>query len=290
VSVDPNVSAFRAGRQWIADPQSPVGRFAPRQRDAEEVTTQRAEMLGRRRANRYREQMMRTEGLDPEIRRVVAVRIAELTDYQSASLAGHYLARVLAVNEAEQSVAGAEGALTAAVARNLFKLLAYKDEYEVARLYLRRDFDDAVAERFEAPVRIDYHLHPPILRRLCGGSKIRVKPWFRLVFRGLRATRGLRGSVLDPFAQQSVRREERELIRWYEQLLDDALPALSEETMPLLVELAELPQAIRGYDHVKTENVTRAHSRARLLMKRVSGPTLPVLHVEETRHTSDLHH
>jgi indolepyruvate ferredoxin oxidoreductase len=277
VAVEANQSAFRVGRQWVADPTTLITRIAPPQRTADEELEHRAQLLGRRRASTYRALMARTTNLDPEIRRLIAIRIAELIDYQSAGLASRYLERVLAVDAIERSVAGTEGAVTAAVARNLFKLLAYKDEYEVARLYLNQEFRDAVAERFEAPVRISYNLHPPVLRRLGRDKKVQLGPWFGAGFRVLRAMRRVRGGAVDPFARMQVRREERELIVWYEELLDRALPALAPGNFPILVELAELPSSIKGYEQIKSGNAVRARRRADELLRRLGDADLAVL-------------
>jgi indolepyruvate ferredoxin oxidoreductase len=277
VAVEANLSAFRVGRQWVADPPALIERIAPRHRTAEEEVAHRAQVLGPRRAGTYRALMARTANLDPEIRRLLAIRIAELIDYQSAGLASRYLERVLAVDAIERSIAGTEGALTAAVARNLYKLLAYKDEYEVARLYLSKEFRDAVADRFEAPVRISYNLHPPLLRRLGRDRKMHVGPWIVPGFRALRAMRRVRGSAMDPFARMQVRREERELIVWYEELLDRALLALAPANVPILVELAELPSSIRGYQQIKSRNSVRARRRADELLRRLADPDLAEL-------------
>jgi indolepyruvate ferredoxin oxidoreductase len=147
--------------------------------------------------------------------------------------------------------------------------LAYKDEYEVARLYLHPDFLAQIAERFEHPVRIDYHLHPPLLRRFGRTTKMRLGPWMRLVFRLLRNSRRVRGTALDPFGRLAPRREERELIRWYRGLLHDGLAALSAESLPRVIELAELPNAIRGYEDIKTRSAARARLHATGLLARL---------------------
>ena len=205
--------------------------------------------------------------------------VAELVDYQSPALAEHYLGAILTVAGREDALPDTEGTVTAAVARNLFKLLAYKDEYEVARLYLRAGFAAAVEERFEAPVRVSYNLHPPLARRLGSTRKLHLGPWFRVVFRMLRAGRRLRGTPLDPFGLQRSRREERELIAWYRALLERALPAL--ETHPALVaEIAELPASIRGYEELKTRRAERARIRGEQLLAQLERPpTGPVLEV-----------
>jgi indolepyruvate ferredoxin oxidoreductase len=269
VAVETNLQALHIGRQWVADPTPLLRRIAPAPRTTNEEVAHRAARLGQRRGTNYHALMDRTKSLDEEIRRLLAIRVAELIDYQSAAYAREYLDDVLRVAEAEQAVEGAEGQLTAAVARNLYKLLAYKDEYEVARLYLHPDFLAQIAERFEHPVRIDYHLHPPLLRRFGRTTKMRLGPWMRLVFRLLRNSRRVRGTALDPFGRLAPRREERELIRWYRGLLHDGLAALSAESLPRVIELAELPNAIRGYEDIKTRSAARARLHATGLLARL---------------------
>jgi indolepyruvate ferredoxin oxidoreductase len=170
------------------------------------------------------------------------------------------------------------GELTAAVARNLFKVMAYKDEYEVARLQLSKQVDEEIAAEFDQPVGVRYQLHPPFLRRLGRTQKISFGPWFRNVFRVLVAVRGLRGTSLDPFGWQASRREEREIVNWYRELLDKVLDGdLSSVTFPIAVEIAELPDSVRGYENVKTANLARARRRANKLEERYShGEATPL--------------
>lgn len=272
-AVEANVAAFRLGRQWVADPSALIERLAPPQRSTEEEFARRTNTLGPRRARAYQALIAQTENLPGEVRRLLAMRIAELIDYQSVGLASQYLERVLEVDAVERSL-DSDGVLTAAVARNLFKLLAYKDEYEVARLYLSQEFRDAVAERFEAPAQISYNLHPPILRVLGWEKKMRFGPSFRAAFRVLRAMRRVRGRAFDPFARTHVRRKERELISWYEELLNQALLLATPSNVPTLVELAELPSSIRGYEQIKLRNSARARRRGDELLRRLGEPDL----------------
>jgi indolepyruvate ferredoxin oxidoreductase len=165
--------------------------------------------------------------------------------------------------------AGGEGALAAAVARGLHKLMAYKDEYEVARLHLAAEFREQLEATFEGPVKLVYHLHPPLLRRFGRERKLALGPWFRGPLRVLRALRRVRGTPLDPFGRLSSRREERELITWYEDLLDRAVAVLDPATLAVAAELAALPDDIRGYEEIKSRNATKARLRARALLKRL---------------------
>jgi indolepyruvate ferredoxin oxidoreductase len=164
-----------------------------------------------------------------------------------------------------------------AVAANLYKLMSYKDEYEVARLFLDKHWRQSIADTFEAPVKVYYHLHPPAARLMGREAKIRLGPWFDPVFRVLRAGRHLRGTAFDPFGRQAVRRDERELITWYEGLLSDALAMLTPANAGTVLQIAELPDLIRGYEQVKAGNAARARARADELRERLARPRLPLL-------------
>jgi indolepyruvate ferredoxin oxidoreductase len=167
------------------------------------------------------------------------------------------------VREAEQKAVSGESRLSEAVARYLFKLMAYKDEYEVARLHLKSDLTARLAEEYPEGVEIRYHLHPPLLRALGFKSKIRLGRWFDGAFRLLASLRGLRGTALDPFGRAEVRRVERALIGEYRALVEKALADLSDITYERAVKLAGLPDVIRGYEEIKLRNVRRFREEAR---------------------------
>jgi indolepyruvate ferredoxin oxidoreductase len=126
---------------------------------------------------------------------------------------------------------------------------------------------------------VKYNLHPPLLRRMGRTEKISLGPSFVPVLRGLRAVRRVRGTPLDPFGRTASRREERELIGWYEELIETALPKLSEASLPTAIELAELPDGIRGYEDIKSRTAERARIRARALLRQLDAPLmeLPML-------------
>ena len=156
-------------------------------------------------------------------------------------------------------------ALGEAVARYLFKLMAYKDEYEVARLHLQNDLVAALQEEYPDGVSIHYNLHPPMLRALGWQRKIKFGRWFGGVFRALRGMRGLRGSPFDPFGWAEVRRVERALVGEYRGLIEKALVGLDAASHARAVKLASLPDLIRGYEEIKLANVRRFREEVRAL-------------------------
>jgi indolepyruvate ferredoxin oxidoreductase len=149
------------------------------------------------------------------------------------------------------------------VARYLYKLMAYKDEYEVARLSLEPSLGAALAAEFGPGARASWRLHPPVLRALGLKRKIGLGPWFVPAFRVLVAMRRLRGTALDPFGRTRVRVVERELIEEYLGLVDHLIGRLSPATAALAVRLAGLPDGIRGYEHVKMRNIESYHQALR---------------------------
>jgi len=155
--------------------------------------------------------------------------------------------------------------LTEAVARYYAKLLAYKDEYEVARLHADGQFGRKIEAMFEGDFRVVYHLSPPLLARrdpLTGEpGKMRFGPWVSRLFKILKNLKGLRGTPLDLFGYTEERRTERALIREYEQAVEQLLQGLSPQNHALAVEIASLPEEIRGYGHIKMKSVAAARKK-----------------------------
>jgi indolepyruvate ferredoxin oxidoreductase len=147
------------------------------------------------------------------------------------------------------------------VAANLYKLMAYKDEYEVARLSLDPELERRLKEQFGEDATYSYRLHPPVLRAAGMDRKISLGSWFRPAFSTLYAMRGLRGTRVDPFGRGDVRATERALIEEYVAAVDAALGVLTPATVDRVVELAELADVVRGYEHVKMANVARFRDR-----------------------------
>jgi indolepyruvate ferredoxin oxidoreductase len=195
---------------------------------------------------------------DASLEAVVARRRAFLVDYQNESLAARYEERIEQVRNRESAIGG-QGALTDAVARSYFKLLSYKDEYEVARLHSRKDFIASVRRDFGSKAKLRFHLAPPILNSaLDARGRPRKKEfggWMLPVFGVLALFRGLRGTAFDIFGRTDERRMERALIKEFEHLLEELLPALSEDRLQDATDLVSLYMNIRGYGPVKDESV-----------------------------------
>jgi indolepyruvate ferredoxin oxidoreductase len=177
-------------------------------------------------------------------------RVAELERYQNRAYAARYLAFVREV-EARQP------ALADAVARNLYKLMAYKDEYEVARLLTKPEIEAQIRGMWEEVESIGYNLHPPLLRSLGLKKKMKLGGWFGVPLRALARLKWLRGTPFDPFGHAEVRREERALIDWYEQVVRDCLERATPENISVAQEIVALPDRIRGYENIKLESARK---------------------------------
>ena len=207
---------------------------------------------------------------EQSLEEVIARRAAFLTAYQDAAYAARYEALVAEVAEAERKRAPQASGLAKAVARNLFKLMAYKDEYEVGRLYTDGSFQRQVSQAFEGDLRFEFHLAPPLLARkdpVTGeAKKMNFGPWMMKAFRLLAAMRGLRGTRFDIFGYSADRREERALISEYEALCDELIAGLTPSNHEIALALAAIPEKIRGYGHVKARHLAAVRpERQRLL-------------------------
>lgn len=221
VAVDANIAAFRFGRRWAVAPdavEAAAGVTAPR-----------------------------VETLDQLIERLAA----DLSDYQDAAYAGRFTERVARARAVEHGVDADSTRFTEAVARHLHKLMAYKDEYEVARLALL----DESQRRYEAvggpDTTVTYHLHPPALRSMGMDRKIEFKRTAAPSFTALRAMKRLRGTLADPFRWAEVRKVERAMIPEYERAVDTLCAGLTAANLDEAVEIASLPDQVRGYEHLK---------------------------------------
>jgi indolepyruvate ferredoxin oxidoreductase len=218
-AVEKNLAAFAWGRACVVDPQAVADAVRPPETPP-------------------------AEGLQG----VLDVRVPELVEYQNRAYADEYVGFVSDVAAVEEERTPGSTAIAESVARHLFKLMAYKDEYEVARLHLAS---------LPAEGRFWFHLHPPVLRALGLKRKIKLGRWFVPAFRMLRAMRRLRGKAIDPFGHAKVRRVERELIGEYRELVSRALEQLAPDTAALVLEICDLPDGIRGYEEIKLRSVKR---------------------------------
>ena len=252
VAVDANKRAFAWGRLAAHDPSRVEAAAGP--------TVQASE----------------TPAFARTLDEIVAKRVAFLTDYQDAAYARRYAAFVERVAAAEAERAkGLEG-LAEAVARNLFKLMAYKDEYEVARLYTSGEFAAKLRQQFEGDVKLTFHLAPPLMtnRDPVSGElqKREYGPWILTAFKLLAKLKGLRGGRFDIFGYTEERRTERRLIDDYEATVESLLAGLNRDNHVLAVNIAALPDKIRGFGHVKERNLQAVAAEEAQLLNEFRQP------------------
>jgi indolepyruvate ferredoxin oxidoreductase len=210
---------------------------------------------------------------------LVRLGVAHLAAYQDETYAGQFTKFVEQVRAGEE-LAGGDATLpfTRAVASSLLKLMAYKDEYEVARLYTDGAFMRSVRDQFEGDLQLEFYMAPPVLSRAKGGQaprKMRFGAWMMPALKVLATLRGLRGTPLDLFGYTHERRIERDLIVHYRRQVAAMLPRLSAEQMKVACEIAALPMTIRGYGHVKLANLSMARAREAEMLHRFDPETYP---------------
>jgi indolepyruvate ferredoxin oxidoreductase len=182
-------------------------------------------------------------------------RATKLEQYQNAQYANKY-------REFVEEIGRKAPALRDAVERNLYKLMAIKDEYEVARLLTDPVFEDQVRGMWQEPESIGYNLHPPLLRQFGFHKKIKMGAWARPLLKVLAALKGLRGGPLDVFGYGMHRRMERSLIGWYQDLVRRTLERLTPGNTAVALEIVSIPDHIRGYEQIKEANVAKAKKLA----------------------------
>ena len=262
-SVPENIAAFRWGRRAAANPAAIQALLQPKA-DAENDSLK----------------------LSQSFAETVDRRVAFLTAYQSARYARRYLDWVEKVKTAEANKAPGQCALSEAVARYLFKLMAYKDEYEVARLYTDPAFVERVKSTFDGDnLRLEFHLAPPLLARrdkVTGElKKMSFGPWLLGAFSVLAKFKVLRGTPFDPFGYTAERRTERRLVAEYCDLLREFCERLTLENHHLAVELASLPEKIRGFGHVKQRHIAAAQAEEAALREQFGAGAAPFLKAAE---------
>jgi indolepyruvate ferredoxin oxidoreductase len=252
VAVEMNLQAFRWGRLVVQD-RAVVDRqlrqlTAPDQAAPTLLTELES---GKPQVAAAARELLSSSGFAGEVRRLAEIRLPELIRYQSSAYARRYTDFIRKVVAVEGSRVPGKTALGETVARYLFKLMAYKDEYEVARLLLNTEFLQRVRAEFGDEARLAFNLHPPLLRALGLKRKLRLGLWFVPVLKVLRALRCLRHTPLNIFGYARVRRVERQLIHDYQQLIESLLTDLDADNYHLAVQIAALPDLIRGYEDIK---------------------------------------
>ena len=206
-------------------------------------------------------------------------RVAFLTDYRNAGYAQHFANFVERVRQSETKVSSRDD-LSKAVAKYLSKLMAYKDEYEVARLYSNGEFERRLSEAFEGDYTLKFNLAPPLFsKRDAQGRLIKVRygAWMKHAFKLLAKLKFLRGTALDIFGRTEERKMERQLIEDYERSIEACLANLTKENLAIVIELANLPEHIRGYGHVKQAHLETVRVRWKALENQLSGVSHDVI-------------
>ena len=250
VQVAFNLNALRLGRLWVHDERTLRAQAGLAEADAAPAA--------------------------PEtLAQVTARGVSHLTAYQDAAYALRYQRLVDQAAAAEAGVAGAPGAFSLGVATQALRLMAYKDEYEVARLYSSPDFRQSLTAAFDDIRALRFHLAPPLWARRDARTgqlqKREYGAWMLRAMGWLARLRGLRGTLLDPFGYQAERRVERRLVQEFTQRIAALLPGLSPASLPLAIEIAETAQLVRGFGHVKQANLEGAEQQWALLQQRWSA-------------------
>jgi indolepyruvate ferredoxin oxidoreductase len=263
-----NIMAFRAGRISQHDPDSLAMKLArPYVTLADHTQTVMQRPTAARRAALL---LANFPVVDDETRRLLEIRAVDLADYQSTRYARRFVAIVAAFAAAERAAVPNGGErLTRLVIRYLYKLMAYKDEYETARLLTDPLFVERVRAQFPGFRQMAFNLQPPIMR--VGGlkKKVALGPAFVVPLKLLARLKFVRGSFADPFARAITRRAERAAIAWYEGLVDLARARLCPETTSVVADLLGLPDGIRGYENVKLKTLQTAKQKAADLIRRL---------------------
>ena len=211
------------------------------------------------------------EAISQSLDELIERRVKFLTDYQDKAYAGRYVALVDKVRQAEARKADGSTALTAAVARYYFKLMAYKDEYEVARLYTSGDFQKRIAQQFDGDYKLHFNLAPPLFsKRDADGHLVKQEygPWIFTAFKLIKKLKFLRGGAFDVFGKTEERRMERQLITDYANTVEELLGKLDAGNVALAAEIASVPEHIRGFGHVKEAHFAKAKAREADLLAR----------------------
>ena len=261
IAVEMGQAAFRWGRMAVVDlgyVKSEIARLSGKAKQSSLALSSTAKAI------------IDSVGAAGEVKRLLEVRVPELIAYQNEAYAKRYTSVIKRVHQAEITATPGHSALTEAAARYLYKLMAYKDEYEVARLHADPEFLASLDAQFKHGYTLTYHLAPPKIARRdpVTGELIKREygEWMLSAFRWLKRFKGLRGSVLDVFGKTEERQTERKLISDYIELLDLIIADLNPENHVAAVALAKLPDEIRGFGHVKEKSVIAANNLKQQLL------------------------
>ncbi|MFV0532685.1 MAG: indolepyruvate ferredoxin oxidoreductase family protein [Cumulibacter sp.] len=257
IAVEQNVKAFRWGRALVADPQLLAGL-------SNDAVADKQDLL-----DATSRELIAKIGADGELADVLSIRIPDLIGYQNAKYARSYADLVAQAARADVRVGG-NGSFATAVATQAHRLMAYKDEYEVARLHLLESSRMQVESTFGTGAQVSWNLQPPTLNLFGLDRKIKVGQWFKPAFTALRGTKALRGTFADPFGRAAVRRLERELVAHYRDLVTAAAAAINSGNYADMVELVGCADVIRGYEEVKLRNVSKYQDRIRRAASKVA--------------------
>ena len=268
LAVEQNIKAFRWGRKYVLNPDQVIALV---QGKAEEKDPRQAALDKLDRfAPGQLPALERLAGRFPADHKLDALlypRVSDLILYQNEGYAGEYLDFVLKVAGEEHARTAGRTGLREAVARWLFKLMAVKDEYEVARLWLQDPAWEQAAATYDGPVKRYVHLHPPLLRKLGMKRKLKLGAWFFTAFRVLYAMRRFRGGALDIFGRSPHRKLERGMAGWYRELIEGVLHSLTHENHATAVAIAEAPDGIRGYEEIKERTYAETREEVDVLLE-----------------------
>jgi len=211
-----------------------------------------------------------------DIDEIIAKRKAFLTDYQDAAYARRYVSLVERIKTKEAAISKSTSSVSKAVAKSLFKLMAYKDEYEVARLYTDTGFMEKIDRMMEGDYKVKYNLAPPLFAKKDPHTgelkKSEYGPWMKKAFEILPRFKFLRGTALDPFGYLAERKEERLILKQFEGTVSQLIEKLTADNYATAIEIAELPMKVRGYGHVKDKAISQYRKDLDQLMGNFKNP------------------
>jgi indolepyruvate ferredoxin oxidoreductase len=277
VAVRANIMAFRAGRMAVRNPAAlEVANSRSDQPYADRVAELKLHQ-DKRLIAAHSQLLALLPHMPAALENTVRIRIDDLIEYQNASYAKKYVRVLQVIMKAEREVTRSAPVLplTETVARYLYKLMAYKDEYEVARLLTQETFRRNTRALFDSKVRIFYHLQPQLLRLLGVRKKVRLGEWFTPFLRLLKSLRFLRSTPFDIFGYNSVRSLERGLIEWYIGLVETTASGLTIGNISDAQAIMAIPEDIRGYEDIKARSAAQAKARAAELVLNFRGHDAP---------------